>query len=219
MRAQLDVRRGALRWWLVYGPVRCGTTLMGNLARPSSRYLVSDMGLHAALTPPLSVLPPGYDVRRPQRALLAEVLSASTTGAHGPLDLVYKQANLRMPELAALSSVLGPPERTILCLRDPAGFMSSAIKKFPDVPQEELRESNYLGTLDAWEEIGGEVFLYHPGVTGQDYARFLAPLSLTLAQQAGVRYTGSEAAELATPAMWARFREVAAQAVNALPAD
>lgn len=217
LRAQLDVRRGHLRWWLVYGPVRSGTTLMADLASPSSRYLVSDMGLHAALTPPLGPLPHGYDVRRPRRALLAEVLSACRTGGTGPLDLVYKQANIRQPELQALTSVLGPPERSILCLRDPAGFMSSAVKKFPDVPVDELQEFNYLGTLDAWEELGGEVFLYHPEVTGEDYARFLAPLPLTPEQVARVRYTGTEAPELTTPRMWERFREVAEHAVNSVP--
>lgn len=214
LRAHLDVRRHGLRWWLVYGPVRSGTTLMSDLARTHTRYLVSDWGLHQSLSPPLSRTPEAYDAVRPQRALLAEVLSACRTGASGPLDLVYKQANLRRPELDALTRVLGPPERTILCLRDPAGFMASAIRKFPDVALDELRENNYLGTLDVWEDLGGDVFLYHPEVSGQEYRSFLAPLPLTQEEAARVRYSGSAAPELTTDAMWARFAEVAAHAAN-----
>jgi hypothetical protein len=214
LRAHLDVRKGELRWWLVYGPVRSGTTLMSDLTRTHTRYLVSDWGLHHALTPPLSRTPHGYDAIRPQRALLAEVLSACRTGSSGPLDLMYKQANLRQPELATLTALIGPPERSILCLRDPAGFMASATRKFPDVPHDELREFNYLGTLKAWEEMGGEIFLYHPDVTGQDYQDFLAPLRLAPDDVARVRYTGSTAPELTTDAMWERFHELAALAVN-----
>jgi hypothetical protein len=189
---------------------------MSDLARAHTRYLISDWGLHAALTPPLSKTPPSYDARRPQRALLAEVLSSCRTGNSGVLDLMYKQANLRQPELEALTSVLGPPERKIFCLRDPAGFMRSAVKKFPEVSLDNLREINYLGTLDEWTSIGGEVFLYHRDITGEDYRRFLSPLPLDVPDVARVRYTGSEAPELTTEPMWARYRELAAAAVNAV---
>src|SRR5580692_604390 len=120
LQARRAVQRGGLRWWLVYGPVRSGTTLMADFASRHARWEVSDWGLHAALTEPLSQPPPGYDVRRPRRALLAEVLAASGTGCRGPLDLVYKQANLRVKEYDTLVDLIGPPERTIYCLRDPA---------------------------------------------------------------------------------------------------
>jgi hypothetical protein len=214
-QARSAVRKGALRWWLVYGPVRSGTTLMGNLAAAYARWDVSDWGLHAALTPPLSETPAVYDAARPRRALLAEVLASCTTGHRGPLDLVYKQANLRQPELEALVDLIGPPERRLFCLRDPAGFMQSATRKFPDIDLDNLRDINYIGTLEEHARIGGEVFLYHPGVTGEDYARVLRPLLLTPEQLASVNYTGSSAPELTTEPMWEHFRRLASVAVNA----
>lgn len=218
MRAWTALRRGPLRWWLVYGPVRSGTTLAADLVAAHSRWVVSDWGLHAALTEPLRATPARYDAVRPQRALLAEVLAVCDTGKRGTLDLVLKQANLRQPEYDALVRVMGEPERKIFCLRDPAGFMASAVRKFPDAGLQNLQESNYLGTIDEWSRIGGEVFVYHPKVTGEDYAQFLRPLQLSEAAKASVRFSGSAAPELATEQMWSRFHELAVQARNALPA-
>lgn len=187
---------------------------MGDLVATHARWAVSDWGLHAVLSPPLSAVPAGYDVDRPRRALMTEVLASCETGNRGPLDLVYKQANLRDDEHAALVRVLGPPERTIFCLRDPAGFMRSAVRKFPDLDLDNLREINYMGSIDRHARVGGEVFLYHPGVTGQDYAAFLAPLTMTPAEVESVRYTGGESPELTTEPMWERFGALREQAAN-----
>lgn len=187
---------------------------MADLVAGQARWAVSDWGLARALTPPQSATPAGYDRDVPRRALLTEVLAAATTGRRGPLDLVYKQANLRADEHAALVELLGPPERTIFCLRDPAGFARSAVRKFPDVPVEHLLHENYIGTIEEHARLGGEVFLYHPDVTGEDYAAFLRPLGLTEAQRSTVRYSGSEAPELTTPAMWEAFHRLAGHAVN-----
>ncbi len=215
-------RRGAaralrrpLRWWLIWGPVRSGTTLMGDLAATHARWAVSDWGLRAALNPPLGVLPAGYDVDRPRRALMTEVLAHCETGHRGPLDLVLKQANLFDDEHAALVQLLGPPERSIFCLRDPAGFMRSAVRKFPDIDLENLRQINYIDSIERQARLGGEVFLYHPEVTGDDYARFLAPLTMTDAERESVRYTGGESPELTTEPMWQAFRELRPKAANA----
>jgi hypothetical protein len=217
VRAWTALRRARLRWWLVYGPVRSGTTLAADLVAAHTRWVVSDWGLHAALTEPLRKPPDRYDVARPHRALLAEVLAACDTGKNGILDLVYKQANLRQPEYDALVRVLGVPERTIFCLRDPAGFMASAVRKFPDAGMDNLQSSNYVGTIDEWSRIGGDVFLYHPKVTGDDYAQFLRPLQLSDSARASVRYSGSAAPELTTEQMWQRFHELAGQARNVVP--
>lgn len=214
LRASRALRR-PLRWWLVWGPVRSGTTLMGNLAASHARWAVSDWGLHSALTPPhVDPMPPSYDVNRPRRALLAEVLASCETGNPGPLDLVYKQANLPDDEHAALLELLGPPERSVFCLRDPAGFMRSAARKFSHLSHQELQEGNYLASIERYERLGGEVFLYHPDVSGADYASFLAPLAMSAEQVDSVRYTGSASPELTTPAMWAAFEAMKGKAVN-----
>lgn len=214
LEARRALRRGGLRWWLVWGPVRSGTTLMTDLVAEHARWVVSDWGLAAGLTPPQSQVPDSFDARRPQRAMLAEVLASCRTDSSGPLDLVYKQANVRVSEAATLSALLGPPERTIFCLRDPAGFMRSAVRKFPDIPLDNLQHINYLGTIKEHQFIGGEVFLYHPEVTGADYAEFLRPLVLGREACESVRYTGSASPELATPDMWEAFHQLSAVAVN-----
>jgi len=213
-RSKRALRTGGLRWWLVYGPVRSGTTLMANLLAPHSRWMVSDWGLHAVLEGPLSSTPASFDLREMRRRVLVEVLSSCETGHGGPLDLVYKQANLRRPEYDALVDVLGPPERVIFCLRDPAGFMRSAVRKFPEVELDNLRVINYVGTIEEHERIGGEVFLYSPDVTGTDYARFLAPMPVSAEQQAQVRYTGGADDASTTPEMWAAFERMRGQAAN-----
>lgn len=209
------LRRGRLRWWLVYGPVRSGTTLMTNLIAPHCRWVVSDWGLRHVLGGPLSNPPATYDSRSWERSFLAEVLASCRTGHGGPLDMVFKQANLRLPEYESLVTLLGPPERSIFCLRDPAGFMRSARQKFPDHSLEHLQEFNYLGTGEEHAHIGGEVFLYHPDVTGDDYAAFLQPLSVSVAERDQVRYTGSGAPELTTDEMWQMYERLLAVAVNA----
>ena len=102
LRAWRTVRRGQLRWWLVYGPVRSGTTLMTDLLAPHARYVVSDWGLRHVLGGPLSNPPERFDPARYQRPFLAEVLAACDRKRRGPLDLVFKQANLRLPEYEVL---------------------------------------------------------------------------------------------------------------------
>lgn len=214
LRAWRTVRRGQLRWWLVYGPVRSGTTLMTDLLAPHARYVVSDWGLRHVLGGPLSNPPERFDPARYQRPFLAEVLAACDRKRRGPLDLVFKQANLRLPEYEVLVEHFGPPERTIFCLRDPGGFMRSAMAKFPSYSLEHLREFNYVGTAQEHTRIGGDVFLYHPSVTGDDYAEFVRPLTLTVAQHDSIRYTGSEASDLVTDAMRAEFHRLLPLAAN-----
>lgn len=215
LRASRVLRRGELRWWLVYGPVRSGTTLMTDLLAPHARYVVSDWGLRNVLAGPLSNQQGRFDPARYRRTFLADVLAGCDRNRRGPLDLVFKQANLRMPEYEVLVEHFGPPERRIYCLRDPGGFMRSATTKFPDHSLEHLREFNYIGTAQEHTRIGGDVFLYHPHVTGDDYAEFVRPLTLSVAQQAAIRYSGSEADELVTEQMRQEFQRLLPLAANA----
>jgi hypothetical protein len=214
LRAARALRRGGLRWWLVYGPVRSGTTLMTDLVGPHARYVVSDWGLRNVLAGPLSDRRKQFDPSRYQRAFLADVLAACDRDRRGTLDLVFKQANLRLPEYEVLVEHFGPPERRIFCLRDPAGFMRSATTKFPDYSLEHLREFNYIGTAQEHARIGGDVFLYHPQVTGNDYAEFIRPLTISAAQRDAIRYTGSEADELVTEQMRQEFERLVPLAAN-----
>jgi hypothetical protein len=204
-----------LRWWLVYGPVRSGTTLMTDLLAPHARYVVSDWGLRNVLAGPLSDQRGRFDPAHYRQAFLADVLAACDRGRRGSIDLVFKQANLRVPEYEVLVEHFGPPERQIFCLRDPGGFMRSATTKFPDHSLEHLREFNYIGTAREHTLIGGDVFLYHPQVTGDEYADFVRPLPLSDDQRASIRYRGSAADDLVTEQMRQEFQRLLPLAANA----
>lgn len=205
--------RGPLRWWLVYGPVRSGTTLAADLIGHHSKRTLSDWGLHAVLDGPLGDVPRSFDLRAMRRAVLEAAMDSVDHHPRRALDLVYKQANLRPAEASALTEALGPPERTIFCLRDPAGFMASALRKFPDVDRRNLQEINYLGTIEAHATIGGEVFVYHPGISAQEYESLLAPLG---ARPLGedVVFRGRSDPDSTTLAMWDAYERLAANAVN-----
>jgi hypothetical protein len=212
-RVRTALRRG-LRWWLVFGPVRSGSTLMADLVGDSARWRVSDWGLHAVLDGPLGAVPPRFDRRRFRTMVLREVLAAAGTGHSGPLDLVLKQANLQSAQYDALVEVLGEPQRRIFCLRDPAGFMASAVRKFPDVPIEDLQAGNYLASVAEHGRIGGDVFVYHPAVSPAEYVDFLRPLPVHPARQSAIRHTGGAAPELATAAMWEAYQRLLPLAAN-----
>lgn len=201
--------RQRLDWVLIYGPVRTGTTLMKQLVAETARREVSDWGLG-----PVAIGPVGansrLDLTKFRRLLARQVLADATRGGGTTLDLVYKQANLTVEEHAAVTDIWGPPRRTIFCFREPAAFLASAQAKFPDVEVQQLRERNYLATVETFERIGGDVFVYGPGAGLEDYLRFLAPLPVV--GRTPVEYRGSRAPELATPAMWDVFERIREQA-------
>lgn len=191
-------------WVLVYGPVRTGTTLMGQVLATTSRRFVGDWGLEGAIVGPLGPAS-RIDHDRWRRMATREVLRSAAPGGGTTFDLVYKQANLRAPEYEALVSTWGPPRRTIFCLRDPSSFLASAVRKFPEVDVELQRAHSYLGTLAEYARIGGDVFLYGPGVTSGHYVDFLAPAPVA---RVPVVYKGHTADDLATPEMWEAFRSM-----------
>lgn len=201
--------RQRLDWVLIYGPVRTGTTLMKQLVAETARREVSDWGLG-----PVAIGPVGgnsrLDLTNFRRLLSRQVLAAAARGEGTTLDLVYKQANLTVDEHAAVTDMWGPPRRTIFCFREPAAFLASAKAKFPDVEVQRFRERNYLATVETFEQLGGDVFVYGPGAGLEDYLRFLAPLPVV--GRTPVEYRGSRAPELATQAMWDAFERIRAQA-------
>lgn len=197
--------RPPLDWVLIYGPVRTGTTLMKQLVAEVARREVSDWGLGPLLVGPLGSNA-RLDVDALRRWLSGRILRDAAPGGGTELDVVYKQANLTVEEHAALVDMWGPPRRTVFCFREPGAFLASARAKFPDVAVQQLREQNYLATARTYEVIGGEAFVYGPGVELEDYLRFLAPLPVR--GRTPIEYRGSRSPELATPAMWEAFERV-----------
>lgn len=202
--------KSRLRWWLVYGPVRTGTSLMLRTVASRSRLYVSDWCLGNMLQ-----LSADYDYVRFDRAraltdISRNVLRNAYAGGGRQLDLAFKQANLRAHEYESLVRMWGEPERVIFCFREPAGYIASAMKKFPAVTVGGL-QNIYVAAMKTFGSVGGEAFEYHEGLVGDDYRRFLPSLRL---REGAVkfRYKGVRLEEYTTEAMWEAYSQMAGRA-------
>ena len=224
---QLQIRRtlrrtGKLRWWLVYGAPRSGTSYMYDLVKQCARLHTSDWGLGEILAAAhqwravrSSVAQEWilFDWERLLRDLSANILDNAYAGLGDQIDLVYKQAKLEPDEILILSAMWGPPERTIMCLREPAGFMASAARKFPTASVEDLQQ-NYVKCLDVFWQAGGDLFEYGPGLTTNDYVAFLRPLRFQESRLTPFEYRGKQDLALVTDAMWEAYHRVQAVAAD-----
>ena len=166
-----------LKWWLVHGPERTGTTYMVGLITTSAKQFVSDWGLTnmLKLTPDFGYIK--FDKERALRDISNNILDNADPGGGDQIDLVYKQAALILDEFEKLKLMWGNPERIIFCYRDPAGYMASALKKFPKRSLEK-HQWNYIKILRDYKSIGGEPFEYSSHNTSNMYLEFLKPLNL-----------------------------------------
>jgi len=202
---RLMVKPG-LKWWLVYGPVRTGTSLMLRTIASRSRLYVSDWCLGNMLQ-----LSADYDYVRFDRAralndISRNLLNNAYAGGGQTLDLAFKQANFRAYEYEPLTRMWGAPERVIFCFREPGGYIASAIKKFPAVSIDGLQKM-YVAAMKTFETVGGDSFEYHDGLTGDDYRRFMPSLDL---HDGAVkfRYGGERLEEHTTDAMWDAYNRL-----------
>lgn len=198
-------RRGQLRWWLIYGPVRSGTTYMMRSIAANARLQVGDWGLRFALGLPPDLPHVQFDRERARTDVSRNVLLNAPSGGGRAIDLVYKSAQLRPEEHSALLAMWGVPERTIFCVREPSGYMASAVRKFPEVDVDAFRVE-YLRDIEAYDTIGGEVFVYSPGLTTEAYQSFLAPLTVPPDDSYSFVYQGSTADELVSEEMRQAFQ-------------
>lgn len=209
-------REPAPRWWLVYGPPRSGTTYMHRMVKACSALHVSDWGLAPVLKP----IPDWLEIRAAQdfeyirfdyQRLLCDIsrniLDNAYPGNGVQLDLVYKQATLRPSEYEALLSMWGPPERAIFCVREPAGYIASAKKKFTYDTVERLQQV-YIDSIASYSHIRGDLFEYGPDLSVSDYTSFLQPLSFEGKQLPPFGFTGVEDRENTTASMWNAYRDV-----------
>lgn len=200
-------RRRTLRWWVVYGPVRSGTTYMMEVIAANARVRVSDWGLRHGLGLPPDLPHIRFDRARARADFSRNVLANAPAGGGRTLDLVYKSAQMRPDELQALTEMWGPPERVIFCLREPSGYLASAVRKFPDVDVQAFRDE-YLADIETHEAVGGDLFVYRPDLDTEDYRRFLAPLDMPDDPNLRFTYQGSTADDLVTPEMVDAFERV-----------
>jgi hypothetical protein len=205
-----------LRWWLVYGATRSGTSYMTELIEACSSLWASDWGLGVFLAGlqewlELRSLPIHeyitFDAERLLRDLSWNILDNAYRGRGTDLDLVYKEAALKPEEYLLLTRMWGAPERVIFCLREPAGYMASAIRKFPLATLETLQAS-YVEALQCYLKVGGDIFAYSADHSLADYVEFLAPLDLARRELPAFLYTGTQAPEETSAEMWRAYHQV-----------
>jgi hypothetical protein len=223
--------KSELKWWLIYGPPRTGTSYMLRLVRTCSVLYVSDWGLAPILVPipnwlDLRSSPEfdyiKFDTERFLRDISDNILANAYRGEGDQLDLVYKQANLDSMQYRVFVKMWGPPERRIFCLREPAGYIASARKKFVHESLDRLQEM-YVTSIDRYEGIGGDVFEYNPESSVSDYVSFLEPLNFEGKHIPPFHYKGQCDRELTRQDMWVAYRRLAEshsyQAKPCSPAD
>ena len=206
-------RKAELRWWLVYGPPRSGTSYIFQLIRACTVLCVSDWGL----APVLNTVPGwlkirsapdfGYirfDYGRFLKDISNNILDNAYDGHGSQVDLVYKQATLGPNEYEVLVKMWGEPARIIFCLRKPAGYIASAVKKFVYDSVEHLQQV-YVDSVDSYLQIKGDVFEYAQDLTVADYTFFLQPLNFEGKRLAPFRHTGEQKHEHTTEDMWSAY--------------
>ena len=200
-------QKDRLRWWLVYGAARTGTTYMVDMIANAARLKVSDWCLDRILQ-----LTPAYDYvkfdrQRALRDISDNIIDNAYFGQRGDLDLVFKEANLEIPEYETLVQMWGKPERTIFCFRQPAGYISSGQKHFSGeihIPIPRLQEL-YVKLFENHRTIGGDPFEYGPHLKLDDYLSFLKPLKIDKASCQPFAYKGEDKNEFTTDAMWKAY--------------
>jgi len=161
-----------LKWWTIYGPGSSGTSLMYRVIAHWARLGVSDWCLRDIL----KLVPDRPYIRFDKKRALKDISRNIIDNAHRCsgryLDLVFKQACLASGEFAMLVEMWRKPERIIFCLREPATYMASTSRRWPEWPVAYLRRM-YIETLAEYEKIGGDIFEYHRGLTIEDYINFV----------------------------------------------
>lgn len=195
-----------ISWWLVHGIERSGTSYLMRRITDCARLQISDWGLRGIL---LAITRHRYgrlDKRRALKDLSANLLANANEGLGDQLDLVFKQASLRPDEYQVLVQMWGPPARIICCFREPAGTITSNLKKFPHHTVAQVQQ-RYIDQIQKFEQIGGDLFEYHERLTEDDYRAFLAPLALP-SEIEPFTYRGTADASHVTPQIEEVYQEM-----------
>lgn len=124
--------------------------------------------------------------------------------------MVYKQVILHPNEYQTLVKMWGSPERIIFCLREPAGYIASAAKKFmPNAPLEQLQDM-YITAINNYPQVKGDIFEYTPELSVSDYISFLEPLNLEDRRLPSFQHTGEQDHEKVSEEMWSAYHRMKA---------
>ena len=168
---------GRINWVLIYGPPRTGTSLLARLFSYQSKSMFVDVGLHFARKYPESAKWNQKLSRKYYLDIYFNLLINAHEGAwfhkkcfSRPIDLVVKEAALRVDDYYLLCDAFGFPSRKIFCIREPSSYSSSHAKKFE---RPDNINNDYLNALNAYDEIGGEIFEYNSEVSLATYENIL----------------------------------------------
>lgn len=177
---------------------------MFRMAGTAALRMVGDWGLSSLLrlTPEYPYIT--FDHDRALRDISNNILDNACAGGGTKLDLVFKQAGIEVHEYQALVRMWGPPARVIFCVREPSGYIASAVKKFPYFTLSYLQDA-YVGALARYEEIGGDIFEYSDSLTTQHYMDFLSPLIAADSIKEQLRFKGGYDAMSVTDDMWSAY--------------
>jgi len=199
----MRIDRTTFKWWLIYGPPRTGTSYLSRMIGKRARYLVSDWGIGHLVNGLDRVRE--LDKDRYLSELAVTILDGARRGGGARLDLCYKQALLLPEELKQVTKMYGAPERRIFCIREPASFMASASKKFPNFSSKDL-EKRYVMAFSTYDEVGGDIVEYGPRLTQDTLGDFIAPLTIPQGTEK-FEYRGSERPDLVTPLMQQTYED------------
>tara|TARA_B100001093_G_C26858943_1_gene1028896 strand:+ start:8942 stop:9577 length:636 start_codon:yes stop_codon:yes gene_type:complete len=187
------------KWIFIYGPGRTGSTYLLRLIRKVAKCSVSDWGLGSILKP-FTSMPGGIDKEKFLQDLAKNLLESSRRNDVGQLDLVIKSASGNAEEFECYQKMFGPAQRVIFTIREPSGYMASAIRKFSDHNIEDLQIS-YLTMLSLYQCIGGEIFDYKSKLKTENYLNFLSPLNFESEGLEIFEFKGKKADDLVTEEM------------------
>lgn len=200
-------KKSKLRWWLIYGSGRSGTTYMVDMIASKARLKISDWTLYQMLklTPGSSYI--HFDRDRALRDISHNLLdNAERIEPKGDLDLIFKQADMEPHEYTMLVKMWGEPERKIFCFRQPAGYIASAEKLFSEMLTVSQMQELYVMSFDHYKVVGGEPFEYGSHLSLDDYLQFLKPLAIRREDCKPFRYKGEDKDEFTTEAMWNAYK-------------
>jgi hypothetical protein len=192
---------------------------MVQLIKTCAKLYINDWGLGAILAPipgwlEFKLAPHRdfitFDHHRFLRDISSNILDNAYAGDGEQLDLVYKQVALRSNEYQALVEMWGPPVRVIFCLREPAGYIASAIKKFTHHSYVEELQRMYVDAIDSYMQIKGDIFEYTPELSVADYVSFLQPLNLEGKRLPPFQHRGEQDHERVIEEMWHAYHRMKA---------
>ncbi len=193
------------KWIFIYGAGRTGSTYLLRVVRSISVHSISDWGLGTILNP-LVKMANGIDKERFLHDLAENILDSSKKNERGQLDLVIKSAGGSAAEFECYEKMFGPAERVIFTVREPSGYMASAVKKFPRHEINELQEA-YIKMMAVYGKIKGEILDYKRNLKTSSYLDFLQPLNFDETTIEKFVFKGNKADHFVTQEMHSSYKK------------